>query len=243
MGATGETAQQMSKVMKVDDLSKTALADNYDALMSSIARSSSLKIANKIYVKEGCEVKAQFNEIATKKFYSEAQTLNFSKNQESATTINEWVESKTNNKIKNLIDPSSLNIMTRMVLVNAIHFKGLWTHQFKKEHTKKEPFWVSETESVEVDMMRMKEDVKYAKFQQELDAQAIELTYNHSDVSMIILLPNQKTGLANLEAKLDQIDLAELTSKMNQKEVNVYLPRFKIEFKVQLNDHLSKVRI
>jgi serpin B len=63
-------------------------------------------------------------------------------------------------------------------------------------------------------------------------------------VSMIILLPNQKTGLANLEAKLDQIDLAELTSKMyRQEEVYVYLPRFKIEFKVQLNDHLSKVRI
>jgi len=74
-----------------------------------------------------------------------------------------------------------------------------------------------------------------------LDAQAIELTYNDSDVSMMTLLPNTRPGLKALEEKLDTIDLAELTTKMYKQEVYVSLPRFKVELQLQLNQHLQKV--
>jgi serpin B len=243
MGATGETAGQMSQAMRVDDLTKSALADNYKELMQRMANSSGMKIANKIYVQENYEVKASFNEIASKKFSSEAETLDFTNTRESAYKINKWVEDKTNNKIKNLIDPSALDASTQMVLVNAIYFKGLWENQFKKERTRKQPFWVSERESVQVDMMHQTEYFKYANFQQNLDARAILLPYQNSNVSMVILLPNTRTGLKALEAKLTSVELVGLAAKMYQTEVMVSLPRFKIESQVELNQHLQKVRM
>lgn len=80
------------------------------------------------------------------------------KKTESAAVINKWVEDQTNDKIKNLISPDALGVDTRMVLVNAIYFKGLWQHQFKKDRTDKAPFYTSETDSVMVDMMHVKVD-------------------------------------------------------------------------------------
>jgi len=160
MGAKGTTAEEMAGVMKFGSISRQSLADSFRNLMETLNASPLVKIANKIYVKENYSVKKEFNEIATKSFYSEAQNLDFAHNVESAKTINEWVEGKTNNKIKDLIDPSLLDSDTRMVLVNAIYFKGFWTHQFNKALTRKAPFWTSVKDSVEVDMMSVKVNYK-----------------------------------------------------------------------------------
>lgn len=89
-------------------------------------------------------------------FHSESETVNFANAVGSSRNINQWVEDKTNNKIKDLIKPDALGPDTRMVLVNAIYFKGLWEHQFFKERTTTAPFYTSETEFVNVDMMHVK---------------------------------------------------------------------------------------
>jgi serpin B len=186
-------------------------------------------------------VKKSFNEVATKSFASEAQSLDFAQNEQSAATINKWVEDNTNNKIKDLISKDSLDASTTMVLVNAIYFKGFWTYQFDPKHTFKAPFYLNEQDTVEVDFMKVKKHFKYGALP-ELDATAIELPYKDSDISMLIILPNSKTGLSALEGKLNTFDLGEVCSKLYSQEVNVELPKFKIEFDIELNEPLKKVR-
>lgn len=242
MGAKGKTADEMKSVLRFGDLQHEHIASNFKSLMESLNKGPSVKLANKIYIQENYTIKAKFNAIATGSFYSEAENLNFANNDASAKTINNWVESKTNNKIKDLIDPSILDGLTRMVLVNAIYFKGVWEHQFDVANTKNLPFYLNETDSVEVPMMYHKKKYFYGVFK-DLDATGIEMKYKDSDISMFIILPNKRTGLAALEEKLSGVDLKELSKNMFNVDVHLTLPKFKVEFSVSLKDILTKVNI
>jgi serpin B len=197
--------------------------------------------ANKIYVMQGYSVKKNFQDIAIKSFNSEAETIDFSKNKESAKNINSWVEDKTNNKIKDLISAGSLSSDSRMVIVNAIYFKGFWTHKFNPDHTFKAPFFLNEQDSVNVDYMRTKNNFKYG-YIRELESSAIELPYKDSDISMLIILPNSRTGLPEVERKLTSISLNKISEELYEQEVNVELPKFKIEFTIELTNALKKVK-
>lgn len=175
-----------------------------------------------------------------KSFNSEVESANFADAVPTAAKINGWVEDKTNSKIKDLIKPDSLDDDTRLVLVNAIYFKGNWQHQFDKQLTRKEPFWTSEDKSVDVDMMHIKDDFKYGTID-ELDATALELPYNDSDISFLILLPRKRTGLKDLESKLKNVSLADLTSQMYKSEVEVSLPKFRSEYELEMTEPLKEV--
>lgn len=217
------------------------MADRIGGLSAAYKSGSPVSIANKVYVKTGYSIKPQFHEIAVKNFNSETESVEFSKSQEAANKINTWVEGKTNNKIKDLISPDSLTTDTRMVLVNAIYFKGLWQNKFRTELTQKADFWTTPTESKKVDMMQTKANFKYGVIQ-ELNCTAIELPYEgNNNLSMLILLPNERDGLAYLESKLSDVSLNDISQKMWKQEVTVWLPRFKIEFDLTLNSVLSKV--
>jgi len=239
MGAKGETERSMLNGLRIKG-TKIENSEDIQQLLDPLQNSAMLKVANKVYVMKNYRVKAQFDAFAKEKFHSEAETLDFAKQTESAGTINKWVEDKTNDKIKNLIAPELLGPDTRMVLVNAIYFKGLWAHQFKKSLTVKAPFYTSETDSVQVDMMHVKEHFRYGEFS-DLDAKGIELPYKDSDMSMFIILPNKRTGLAKLETDLTSVDLKDLTSRMYRTEVDVSLPKFKIEFELSLKNALREM--
>ncbi|XP_055602309.1 serine protease inhibitor 42Dd-like [Uranotaenia lowii] len=241
MGAVGSTADELFTGLRHGTASdKHVVAENYGAVLKNVAGNQSLKIANKIYLKHGYTLKSGFQETATKSFHSEAEAVNFTDNVAAAKTINEWVEHKTNNKIKNLIAPDALDQFTRMVLVNAIHFKGSWTHQFKSENTRPMPFWISATESVNVPTMNLKEKFKYGVFN-EWNMSALEMTYSDSDVSMLILLPDERDGLPKLEENILNINVSDMLSKMYKQEVEVALPKFKIEFGLELEEPLEKL--
>lgn len=156
-GAGPATKNFMRKAMHYDQLTDEDVKKNYEALTDAIRSTNGLKIANKVYVATGNSVNPAFNELAAKSFSSEAQTVNFVEGQATADTINKWVEGQTNNKIQNLISADSLDANTRVVLVNAIYFKGFWQHQFDPIRTVKgADFWISEDKAVPVDMMKIR---------------------------------------------------------------------------------------
>uniref|UniRef100_A0A1Q3FH69 Putative serpin n=1 Tax=Culex tarsalis TaxID=7177 RepID=A0A1Q3FH69_CULTA len=240
-GAAGQTAEEMFSVLKYDGAAqKQSVTEQYGRVLAGLNANPTLNIANKVYVMEKYKVKASFGEVAQKSFYSEAESVNFSENDAAAKKINGWVEQKTNDKIKNLIDPDSIDGSTRLVLVNAIHFKGTWKQQFDPEVTRPMPFWTTATESVDVPMMINKKHFRYGKFD-ELGLSALELTYSDGDWSMLILLPNERDGLAKLEGNLQNIDVVDLLSRMSRQEVEVFLPRFKVEFDLDLTETLDKL--
>uniref|UniRef100_A0A182WMG0 Serpin domain-containing protein n=1 Tax=Anopheles minimus TaxID=112268 RepID=A0A182WMG0_9DIPT len=241
LGAGGLTAEEMYSVLEYGTpKEKQTVANNYSRLMARIATDSTVNVANKVYVMERYAVKSTFNEIATASFRSEAEPVNFADGAAAAKKINGWVEEKTNSKIKDLISPDALDELSRMVLVNAVHFKGTWTYQFDPTLTRPFPFWLNDTESREVPMMNIKKHFAYNNFEQHGFA-ALELTYSGSDMTMMILLPHERTGLAALEEKLPSLNLAELATQMHKQEVEVFLPKFKIEFTRDLNDDLTEL--
>ncbi|KAL9708133.1 hypothetical protein quinque_011651 [Culex quinquefasciatus] len=240
-GAAGHTANEMFSVLKYTDAElKATVAQIYGKVLKDFNANPTVKIANKVYVMNKYSVKAGFDEVARKNFHSEAESINFGENVIAAKKINGWVEQKTNDKIKDLISPDSLDGSTRLVLVNAIHFKGTWKQQFDPEVTKPMPFWITATESVDVPMMMNKKHFRYGKFD-ELGLSALELTYSDGDWSMLILLPNERDGLAKLEGNLQNIDVVDLLSRMRRQEVEVFLPRFKAEFELDLTETLKQL--
>jgi serpin B len=161
-----------------------------------------------------------------------------------ARIMNSWVQGKTNNKIKNLISEKSLDANTRMVLINAIYFLGNWTYPFNASLTFKGPFFFvnekREAKQAIVEYMTIKAQFNYAKLEK-LDATAVELQYKNSNVSMIFILPNTRSGLTALESKLQNINFNDVYNEMFMDEVIIEIPKFKIEFEIKLNEALQKV--
>lgn len=241
-GANGHTADVLASGLKLGGQSKEAIATAFHGLLTPLQNDPSLKIANSIYVMKGYEIEPAFNEIATNSYYSSVDALNFADNVASAKTINTWVEAKTNDKIKDLISADALDALTRLVLVNAIYFKGMWKHQFRKSDTMKEPFYTDAINSVEVDMMHVKDNFNYG-FVEALNSEVIELPYNNSDVTMMIILPKERNGLADLEVALKTYDINSISGQLYNQKVDVALPKFKIEFEISLPDTLKKVGV
>jgi len=159
-----------------------------------------------------------------------------------AQIINRWVAEKTNNKITEIVTPDAVNSLTRLVLVNAIYFKGDWLKKFNVSSTKDEGFHVSANESVKVKLMYMKAKFYYG-VNSELNCQAIELPYAGENLSMFILLPDQATSLSQLEEKLTSADLVNVKEKFSMwsLEVKLWLPRFSLDEKLSLAEVLGQM--
>ena len=189
-------------------------------------------------------IKPSFQQLVAKSFKSKAESIDFKKNVEAAGIINKWIEGQTDNMINNLISPSLLNNDTRMVLVNTVYFKGIWQYKFETMNFRnlpyKEPFYVSETESVDIEVMKLRENLYYGNFD-DLDAKALRLPYKDSGIEMLVMLPRKRTGLASLEQKLSSLNIKPLWNKMNKTKVDMSMPKFKIEYEVDLKAPLEKV--
>ena len=151
-------------------------------------------------------------------------------------TINGWVEEKTNNKIKELIARGVLDSMTRLVLTNAIYFKGNWASQFKKERTKDAPFTLLDGSKVDVPMMNQTADFNYIETE---SLQGLELPYIDNELSMVILLPKKVDGIGELEKTLTQENLHKWLVTLRKREVIVSVPKFKETSEFTLADVLK----
>lgn len=239
MGAEGETATAMLTGLKLSG-SKSTISGQMKQLIGSLEDNASLKVANNIFLMENYQLQPTFEATAKEDFYSDIQLVNFAQNTEAAETINTWVENKTDDKITNLISADALGPDTRMVLVNAIYFKGSWKYQFVKKSTAKAAFYTSNTDSVQVDMMHVQENFRYGTFS-DLNVNCIELPYKDSNVSMLFILPTSRTGLAEFELNLKNVDIIGLSKKMRTTEVVVSIPKFRIEFGLSLVNALSTI--
>jgi len=123
-------------------------------------------------------------------YMADANELDFSKNVEAAETINLWIEEKTNNKIKDMIDANMLSDFTKLVLTNAIYFKGLWAQPFDPDSTYEADFQIKEDEIVKVDMMTSDSDSRFNYTENE-DLKVLKLNYWGNKLSMVIILPNE----------------------------------------------------
>ena len=246
-GARGNTAVEIKKVLHVASVSSLDLNKSMkkfiDTLNGASDENNKLLTANRLFVQKSFEILEAFKE-GTREFYdAELALVDYITNAEKVTEeINHWVEQKTNDKIKDLIPPGMLSSDTRLTLVNAIYFKGLWLEQFKKEKTVSKSFFVSQNEEIKVEMMRQEADFKYFE-SQDLACQVLEMPYIGLKMSMVIYLPKEINGLTKLEEVITYETLQNSLSLLNASmyEVKVFLPKFKLSQQFDLNDILSKM--
>lgn len=150
--------------------------------------------------------------------------------------INRWVADKTNKKIEELLQQGVLNTQTRLVLTNAVYFKGDWAMQFPKDNTKDTPFYINKKDTVNVPMMYQKETFKFADRD---DVLLLELPYKGKSLNMLILLPKAVDGIGQLEEKLSIDQLNQWQESFFKQEVMVFLPRCKMTSQFSLADTLK----
>lgn len=240
-GAEGDTKKALLSTLGIND--PMDAATGYESFLEEVEKAKSqvtLDLANKIFVMKSFELKPEFNNIMKKNYKSEAQELDFADNVNSANTINSWVESKTNNKIKNLIQPDSLSGDSRLVLVNAIYFKGKWAKQFKPESTQEESFYLLDGSEVKCNMMHISGKYGYME-DEKLKAKILKMDYTDESMSMLFFLPHERDGLKHLEENIHNFDFQNYKQNMGSWEVDVAIPRFKTESEIKLTEVLKKV--
>ncbi|XP_007887815.2 leukocyte elastase inhibitor [Callorhinchus milii] len=248
LGAEGNTAAQMVKVLhfnKVKDIHS-----EFQALQSDIVKFSApchVKLANRLYGEENITLHSKYLESTLKFYQAEFGVVDFpDRAEEARSQINSWVEEQTEGKIPNLLAQGMIDQFTKLVLVNAIYFKGRWTKSFDKEDTEERLFFISKDDSKTVNMMSLKGTFNVA-YVEELETQILEIPYAENKLSMFILLPDSindnSTGLEKLEKSLTFDKLLKWTSaeSLSSSTVNVYLPRFKLEESYDLQATLSSM--
>ena len=122
-------------------------------LLSKTNENFTLDAANRIYYSEDDFIDESYIQSTQEFFLAKPIGMNFDQSEQSRTEINQWVEEQTNKKIQELIPQGSINASTKLILVNAIYFKGDWDVKFDKSSTRKGDFYVSPTQTVQTDMM------------------------------------------------------------------------------------------
>ena len=195
-----------------------------------------LNIANSIWGQAGFTFHQDYLDLLARNFGTGIYTVNFSAQPEQAReAINQWVEDETQEKISDLISPGGINTLTRLVLANAIYFKGSWLHPFNKKETLKAPFYALDGSKLEVDMMHLGgERLAYAHGE---NYQAVNLPYYSSDFSMTIILPEQ--GAFNtFEEDLRAENLYAILNSLTSQRVDFRMPKFDYESTINANDPL-----
>jgi len=240
-GAAGKTAQEMKTTLRFS-LDGDELHKSYGAMLKrlvSAKKGCKIYIANSLWGQKGYVFLAPFLALTKKSYGAGLRKVDFAKETEKARkAINAWVEKNTLKKIKELIKQGVLTSDSRLVLTNAIYFKGAWVTPFKKNATKQESFRTAEAKDVTVDMMHLRDKTfRYAK---KTGLAAIEMPYKGGGVSMVILLPEKKDGLHALEASLTSKMIDETVSSLKDTELmDVAVPRFTTTYGLDLADTLK----
>jgi serpin B len=230
-GAQGKTAEEIEQVLRFPFTGKklpqtfARLLNHLDAVQAE--GNVQLSLANSLWPQKGYPVSKRFLELM-KKYYGTSVTPLDYKYDEPGTRarINDWVEEKTKKKIKELLkNPLSRN--TKLLLVNAVYFKGNWKNKFEKARTKEAPFFLNDSQTADVPLMTQKDRFMYGRTD---TMQMLELRYAGQDLSMLVLLPSGKNTdeLTKLEKELTAPHIAHWRTQLRETEITVFLPKFKI---------------
>lgn len=227
-GARGETARQMEQVLHFDqsqaDLSP--LFHQLDKAVKADKGGNELNIANSIWPQKKYPFQEDFLNLLKRDYGATVSPLDYVNDAERARgTINRWVDVQTRHKISEIIGPGVLNEMTRMVLVNAIYFKGTWATPFPKHATLSDRFYPTPDTHITVPFMHVSDEFRYGENDQ---LQLISMEYVGQKLEMLILLPRDRDGIGQLENDLNTTNLSWWLSNMAVEQVDVALPKFKI---------------
>lgn len=242
-GSAGDTEAEMAKTLHFE-MPKNQVHNEMRALQNYWTTPDKqtgirLNLANRLWGQESYKFLPEFLSVTREKYGVELARLDFRRANEASEEINKWVSDQTEGKITDLMSPDALSSVPRLVLTNAVYFKGNWSEPFKKSRTKEEDFHLTATDIIKVPLMHRWDEFRYGAVD---NLQILKLPYGDGSISMVVLLPAKKDGLANLEATLTFQNLQRwLKSVRHEDEVKVYLPKFKTTAEFMLSGTLQSL--
>lgn len=247
--SAGHTEEALKKTLnlpqnqtKVNTMQAYKLEKHFELVRkTSGSPSYELSTANRLFVSPALEVKACMQEL----FANEIAVTDFSKDPAAALEeINGWVANQTKNQIKDLLSAGQITQATNLVLTNAAYFKGVWKSRFQPESTRKEVFYISNSEKTFVNMMKQKSTFNHM-ISEKLGAHILELPYKGDDVSMFFLLPPfvSPSGITNILKRLTIENLKEVVNGLIPRSVDVSIPKFSVEQSLPLKEILETMGV
>ena len=236
-GAEGETRQAMARALELEGLSLDEVNRGFADLKSMLGSADpklQLNIANSLWARKGFSLKPDFIQ-RTKEFYAaEVASLDFSSATAPA-TINSWVKNNTGGRIEKIVD-DKISDDTILFLINAIYFKGQWSTEFEKSKTREDDFKLADGSQKKLPLMSQSGKYNYYKAK---DFQAVSLPYGSGRMSMYVFLPDKSTSMEQFERNLTVANWEAWMRSFRPAPGELMLPRFKIEYEVDLNDVLK----
>lgn len=201
-----------------------------------ISEDNKLAVANSIAIQKDANIRESFLNNLTTYFHTQMFLEDFVNNGAKAVNdINSWVAEKTHHKIEKLVD--NIDAATKVILMNAIYFKGTWHYEFDKNKTKIETFRVNEKMGLGVPMMHTTAHLNWASFS---DGQMVELPYKDNKLSMFVFLPQSMSTLSS-ESMFNSDVLKQRIKQLENTTVILSMPRFTIEAKYSLGTTLNSL--
>jgi serine protease inhibitor len=233
-GANGETKTSMAKALEFQGMTLEEINQAHRNLKAALEKADpkvQLSIANSIWARQGVDFNPSFLDRNAKFYDAKVKSLDFEK-PEAVAEINGWVKESTRGKIAKIVD--RINPDDVMFLMNAIYFKGKWTNEFDKSDTETRPFALTNGSKKQVPLMKQQGKYRYLETSQ---FQAISLPYGDKRLSMYVFLP--KTNLAAFQKTLTAQNWQTWMKQFSTREGQIQLPRFKMEYDVELKAALS----
>ncbi len=244
-GARANTAAQMAAVLHLpaDDPQSLAAALVADVLgQTSGADSPEINIANRVWGQIGLPYEPAYLNLLANVYGSELAQTDFQGGslEKTAAEVNGWVARQTRDKIPQIISPLMLNALTRLILVNAVYFKGLWSRPFSDYTTHDAPFYLLDGSTTRVKMMYQKEVFNFVI--REDDYAAVNLPYRGGALAMLLILPPEGQFL-QFERRFDPALFKEMCSRAgwSGEKVEIYLPRFELNTSLMLKADLIEL--
>jgi len=238
-GAKGKTAEEMKSVFHFPE--NSILGSNFAAIYNNLNKENNtyeLKTGNALWAQKDYSLLEDYTSKVEEYYGGKAINLDFIQEPEqSRQTINSFIEEQTNNKIKDIIPEGVINPLTRLILTNAIYFKGTWEWEFDKSDTNEQDFKITSENIVKTQMMYMKPDKAEFNYADIENLQILELPYKGEKISMLILLPAK--NLDGMESSLTKEKLNEYKSQMEKTRLDaIYLPKFEFDTKSSMKNTL-----
>jgi serpin B len=246
-GADGRTREELLGALhwtQGPDQMHAAFGDQDLKLQSASQGGSVLTLANSIWCQSGREPRAAFVAAARQYYRTEVRVADFAEDLPvSQHMINYWVSAKTGGKITNLVPNGALTPRTRLVIANAIYFKGQWERPFDPRHTAPLPFFAAHGLTVMAPTMERTGSFRTKGF----DAcELLELPYAGGKLSMVIVLPRARDGLSGVEKGLGAAGISEWLASLDlavAQELEVTLPLFKMTYAADLASPLAQLGV
>jgi serine protease inhibitor len=235
-GANGQTQTDMEKTLGFEGMTSEQINKTYKELIQNLLSLDPkviFEIANSIWYRNTYHVEQDFLDVNINYFDSEVKPADF-EDPQTVNLINTWISDETHEKIDKVIE--EIDPLTVMFLINALYFKGSWTYEFDPEDTKDAPFYLKDGTETTCSMMSYRMEHPY--FEND-DFQAIDLPYGDGDFSMMIIMPKPDKNIDNIITMITPENWASWLGSLTKDSIDLFLPRFKVEYNKKLKDDLS----